>query len=679
MAAKLTLRQKYILHLTLETEGGSSVDELVRRLMVSRRTIQRDLNAVGALLSAFDLALEAGAHTIRIAGKQADIERMRLAVGKLPDAVTMTQKDRELQVLMDLLMEAGPSKLEYFGRLLHVTPASLSQSLDDVSDWLEGRGLQLIRKRGYGVEVEGGEATRREALAELVYEQVPVPKLVAALREPHHDGSHEPWWNWFTRWFRPATLTRVREVLQSEFADSNPPLDAAALFGFMLHVLLTVARVDQGAHLSASADDVDDASQDVQVCRRILLRLLPEGTDYSGEAAYLAKHLRGAKVLMTEENRILPIHITAVDLAYRMVRHLEDDLGLPLVRDQDLIAGMAQHLEPAIHRLTAGLHIRNPLLPDILRHYQTLFDAIRTASDEVLAPYGLVVPDAEIGYLTMHLGASVERQRAKSKWRARIVCLNGISSAELLASRIEKELPQLQIVGLGGRDEAQAVPYDLILSTVPLAEPDVPVVTVSPFLTETERDKVLDVLRRLEQGSPAIQQSGQAVLRQPHRTPSTTRVAVELSGRAEIATVSATAIHAVIEQVADAMYTDGEADTRDALMQAMLHRERLGSIVLPGQHLSVLHARTDALHRCQIRLCRLTAPLTLKGVAGTAEQVDTVLVLLARESESLTIIQCLGRLSSALVMDRDMVDLLRQAPVGEVRERMRQAMETIEE
>lgn len=674
MAKDLNERQKHILYFILKANEEVNMNDLVRRLAVSRRTIQRDISAVQTYLNAFDLKL-LHAQGITIDGETVDIEKMLLSTGKLPDSVALTPRGRELHVAMDLLMEQGPSKLGYFGRQLNVTSASLSQNLDDIEDWLNAHGLSLIRRRGYGVEVQGNEELRREAIAELVWEQVSVPDLMAMLRQDESKEPKSPVVTWFAKWFQAEEIAEARSVIVEELAGYNPPLDEAALYGFMLHVLLMVARIKNGAALDTNGTTPDD-SQELKICTRILERFMLEALENSGEARYLAKHLRGAKVLMTEENRILPLHITSMDLAYRMVKHLAATLRMPLEGDRDLIVGMAQHLEPAIHRMTSGLLIRNPLLDEIKRRYRSLFDAMRSASTKVLEPYGLSVPDAEIGYLTMHLGASYERQRAEHVWRARVVCPNGISSAELLASRFKKEFPQVQIVSLGALDERQDTACDFIASTVPLDETDLPVVTVSPFLTEEERDKVGRLLASLESSGSPFRNRG---LEQPPSNDEKASRALDISDRVEIRHVHARNIGDVINQIADDLLTAGNSTNKEELLQAIWERERLGSIVLPGKRLSVLHARTSALSRCQVSIYRFAHPFTISGVAKTEEIIDTVLVLLALDNESPNTIRLLGRLSSSLVMEEDMVEALRQAPLSEVQQRIRQAMTQTEE
>lgn len=676
MTKRLTERQKYLMHFIVQGDGVS-MDELVRRLEVSRRTIQRDMNSLQSYLAGYQIGLDMDLARISLDGHPADVSRMLKETGKLPTTLALTPKDREFYVAMDLLMTQGPLKLSYFGKKLGVTSASVSHNLDEVANWLRFRGLHVIRRRGYGIEVRGNEELRRESLAELVYDQLPFGELMSMFRvEAKREASH-PLFPWFQKWFGAARIDEVGRVLSEELASMNPPLDEAAFYGFMLHVVLTCIRIEHGAQLTPENITVS-VSADTEASTQIIRRLLPNATETEGEIAYLAKHLRGAKVRMTDDNRILPLHITSMDLAYHLVTALSGLLNMKLEDDGDLLVGLAQHLEPAIYRMKTGLVIRNPLLSEIKQRYGRFFDAMRTASERVLEPYGLRVPDAEIGYLTMHLGAAHERRKAGSTWRAKIVCPNGISSAELLASRMKNEFPQVRIVSVEALHTLSDTDCDFIVSTVRLDTRIRPIVTVSPFLRDEDVAGIQSILDELaETFAPMTHRYGTDVV-QPN-DPLSIQLAHSLSDRVQVHEISAVDVADLIGQIARGVCDRGDATDEAGLAEAIQERERLGSIVLPGKRLSVLHARTSAVTRCHIAVYRLHSPIVMPGVAETTEWVDTVLVMFALVEESQVNIRLLGRLSSALVMNGCMADRLRMAPVDDVRKEIYQAMVQVQE
>lgn len=675
MTRALTSRQKYILHM-LADHQGMSMEEIVRRLAVSRRTIQRDIHVLQTYLTQFDVLLNPIAGNIHLQGEHHDIARALAQAGNVPVRLALTPKGRMFYVALELLLTQGPLKLNYLGKRLQVTSASVSRDLDQISDWLRSRGLKLIRRQGYGVEVTGDDTARLESVAELVHEQLSMYELMSVLRGQAVEQTELPLRSWLANWFGAERVQKLRDVLTHQLADFNPPLDEAAFYGFMLHVIMTCLRIEEHVHLEPVTADGTTPTE-VELCARILQEMLPGIQHVEGEAQYLAKHLRGAKVQMTEESRILPLNITTMDLAFQLTQRLSEMLQLPLSEDRDLLVSLAQHLEPAIYRMKAGLTIRNPLLEEVKRRYEPYFVAMRAVSRQVLGAYELVVPDTEIAYLTMHLGAALERWKSGNVWRVKIVCPNGISSAELLASRMRNQFPQVEVVSVDAVNTLDDSDCDFIVATVPLTAPHVPSITVSPFLNDEDVAGVQAILQALAQTHvPLAKQPVHAIGDTVEREADD---AATLTGRMAAVSVGVANLAELIEQAAQRAVEAGDATDVAEVVEAVTARERLGSIVLPGKRFAVLHARAASCTRAHIAVYRLLRPIDMQGVGQASERVDTVLLLLARRDESAAVVERLGKLSSALITQPDLLEILRSAAIDDVRQAVLAAINQTQE
>ena len=60
---------------------------------------------------------------------------------------------------------------------------------------------------------------------------------------------------------------------------------------------------------------------------------------------------------------------------------------------------------------------------------------------EVGAVGGTAIPPEEVGFLTMYLAGSLERQRLRQKIRVTVVCPAGMATAWILVSRLLAEFP----------------------------------------------------------------------------------------------------------------------------------------------------------------------------------------------------------------------------------------------
>lgn len=108
--------------------------------------------------------------------------------------------------------------------------------------------------------------------------------------------------------------------------------------------------------------------------------------------------------------------------------------------------------------------------------------------------------DDEVAYLALYLEAFLERQRTNhSRLRVIIVCSTGLGSAQLLAAKVRKEFPELQIVGVLSIQELQTKSLrnvDLVISTIQIQLSRIPTVVVSPLLEGEELQSIKNMVQQ---------------------------------------------------------------------------------------------------------------------------------------------------------------------------------------
>ena len=74
-----------------------------------------------------------------------------------------------------------------------------------------------------------------------------------------------------------------------------------------------------------------------------------------------------------------------------------------------------------------------------MREYSNLFNITKTVSQYLERMIGLPITDSEIAYLTLHFGAFLKIAEKKNpKLRILIVCVNGVSTGNMLKHEIER-------------------------------------------------------------------------------------------------------------------------------------------------------------------------------------------------------------------------------------------------
>lgn len=152
------------------------------------------------------------------------------------------------------------------------------------------------------------------------------------------------------------------------------------------------------------------------------------------------------------------------------------------------------HIRSSLYRLRYGIQLGNPMHEDIVREYANLFNITKTVSQYLERMIGLPITDSEIAYLTLHFGAFLKIAEKKiSKLRILIVCVNGVSTGNMLRHEIERLLPDAEIVGLVSTIDVRQWQdrCDLIISTLRIRSM-IPVITVNPVLTNEDRRYILN-------------------------------------------------------------------------------------------------------------------------------------------------------------------------------------------
>jgi mannitol operon transcriptional antiterminator len=486
-------RQRAALEILLRGgKGELTLGQIAAKVGVSGRTIHRELARIApALLSSYGLVLSGkSGQGLRILGSPerigaclAELERTR------PSELAPEERRR---ILAALFLEAeGVVKLFSLEADLGEGGAVVRRDLEELRPWLEAGNLALRLRRGIGVVLEGTEWAKRQAICALFMEEFGEAGILGLLGGAGDEGQDgEGRLRGLLLRIVPPGLLRAAEAILSglprELRLSLAPRD---YLGLVVHLAVGSERRRRSFLLDLPADFPDEEA--AEASKSPIAGLIALGMsraaglpDDLSERVAVHSYLRGAKPERRGSDLLGDFDMASLAALQDLVLACGELYGADFSEDPLLRDGLAAHWGPVLYRLRARLPIRNPLLGQIRRDYAGLFDAIRAAADRVFP--GLKLPDDEIAYLVLHFGSSLERRaKAGRRFRALIVCSAGIGSAQMLASRIHAELPEIDIVaslswfdaGTIARDD-----WDILVSTIPLPLASEEYILVSPLL-----------------------------------------------------------------------------------------------------------------------------------------------------------------------------------------------------
>ena len=270
------------------------------------------------------------------------------------------------------------------------------------------------------------------------------------------------------------------------------------------HILIMMYRITRGNALPKKDDNASAFDENIfAVASRMIQRIeqrivhpLPED-----EVWFIYQYIISSGVVIEEHNDVSVIgHMHSSDearlLTHRLIATFADMVDSDFSQDVALYDGLLIHIKPLINRLNYQIRIRNPLLDDIKGELQDVWRLTQCAVNRVFSGWGdQAVSEDEIGYLTVHFQAAMERQIARK--RVLLVCSTGIGTSHLLKSRILRAFPDWTIVGVVSAGSLPSVLTDdieLVVSTINLPAIALPVVYVTAFFNDADIKRVTETV-----------------------------------------------------------------------------------------------------------------------------------------------------------------------------------------
>lgn len=667
-----TVRQKFILNNLIE-KGPLTTKGLSQQMDISERTVLREVSAINVWLKQYDLRIAEGVGQLNIIGSRKNINIIKEFFAGVPLLWMLTQEQRQVLITAQLLLAREPIKSAYFSSQFNIVEGTVIFYLDKIEDWLAAKDLKLVRRRGYGLEIIGSDWKKRNAFTELLYNYRSISELLEFLYEDNNDYSLQAFFNVT---FGENLINGVKEVLKKLFSD-NVSLKARDVdyFSAFIHMLLSVERTRSGVPIELPDYIVRDAlaMKEASFIKDMEKALGEKGIKLpDSELAYLVIHITGDNGLFENERIPSELGFDIDDSISEIIYLTSKRLNIGIECDRQLVDGLKQHINPALYRLTMGLEVRNPIINEIKEYYRELFNAVDHACKLVFSKYNLVIPANEVGYVTMHIGAAIERQNGMvSRLKALIICPNGISTAKILLGKLKNSFPEIDVIdvcSIREMDERVKEGYDIVLSTVKVNKDHSGEITViSPFLPDRDIDMVSGLVKERMRAAGGHRNNWQmcyASNTTEEADFSATDAMLQGFGLKDIDSGN---ILEAIGQIVDYLHDSKLITERGRIEGQIIRREEKGSVVIPNSHVALIHIRTADIDTPFLGVFRLQKHIEMKSAGFSVENIDTILVMIARKSERDYILEQLGKVSAALVEEEGFLSILRFGDIKDIR------------
>lgn len=471
-----------------------TVERLANMLGVSARTIRYDLEIVTDVLE------QRGFKLMKKSGHGIWLERIE--VNKSNSEINIRVYDsteRYDLIIIELLIHTN-SFVDNLAQRLMVSRNTLLADLKEVQQILEKRGLKYNSKRGYGIWADGSELAIRDMLIH-IFSKGQYNFRDFSYRLGNESGQQQ----FFYEFVNAMPIQHIADNFL-DFAEGNFKGSDASMNRMIIAIAVALKRIEDG-HIFPKNELKTSEQQEIKLYSSALslsekLSVFEPAFGSQAEIKYLMQELLHSRLsikqIITEKKQYNSGNhsfesdaVQAMTMARQFIDNVQVWLGDIYSDDDELLYNLAMHLQPAIERARYGIVFTNPLLRQIQEQYGELHSMARKAINKLTDNTNICFSEDEIGYLTIHLGAAVERRRLnwKKQLSVLLVCGNGMGTASLLAITLKNKLPYINIVdmvSLYNLKNTSLQNIDIVISTVNLDIPNKAVMRISPILRDAE-------------------------------------------------------------------------------------------------------------------------------------------------------------------------------------------------
>lgn len=490
-------REKNIIQFLMKA-GQTRVGDIADHLSLSEKTVSNSLKEIDQFLKEFGMTVVRKPKVgVYIDGDSEALAQVARFLGNRGSLVPSTKEERVIYIFSTLLKASDYVTIQELSEALYISRGTIEKDMIEVTKMLEKEGVTLYKKPSKGMKLRINEQEKRALTSKFIrnfwgnnwYLKQEGEKVLQAFDTIQAD---------VTGIFPEEGLKEIISIVR-EFSETYDfAFTDYAFQSIVIHLAIAVERIRKKEYVGNQVNSLmKDALDSQRKNTETLVEMLETRLDITipdFEIGYIQIHLAAA--YNQRNNRFLSNQVQDDVLEFVKACLAETEA------DQELLEGLATHVKSAINRLKLGMNFKNPYLSKIKQNFPRAFEEALYLKTEVEAKYEVQVNEDETAYIALHFEAYHERMRSfPDPIRVVLVCSTGLGSSRLLAARIKKYFPMIQIekiLSVQAMMESD-VDVDLVISTIYLELETVPSIVVSPMMNKEDLQQVerhMDKMKR---------------------------------------------------------------------------------------------------------------------------------------------------------------------------------------
>lgn len=450
-------------------------------LSVSTKTIYSDVNVLYDILKSNGITLDSSPRIgIKVNGSSAQLNAIIEEMDTSDKIDIFAPAIRRLNIIKMIVLEDQTLNLDDLSDKYLVSKTSIYQDLVTINNVFEAHDVRL-QVTNHGIVLEGRENDIQIALKEYIF-------------DGDCDGSLLDLKQFLTTVFNKEDIDEIFNLLLDDYDELTHDVSIYYIKSIIVTLLIQLARLRINHHLESEDTFLFNNIQymETYIVANSIVEILKQYADVefnNTDVEYLCRQLFAHRIT----NNLKSNSKNYSDIVNEIIKIMSKIEKVDLTHDEHLYKSLVYHVPAMIVRLQKGIQIINPLLDSIKRQYSELFSIVWYALSIIETTYDVSLNDHEVSLMLIHFQIALDKISKANN--ILIVCPYGVSSSQLIMSKVKQLLPSKDNIELAKVDTLYTTDLSnvsLIITSTELKNIDVPYVKVTPLVTNEDYKNIMD-------------------------------------------------------------------------------------------------------------------------------------------------------------------------------------------
>lgn len=493
MVIEMNKRTTEIMMHVLSYNTSSTLKDLALKFNVGERTIRNDIQIINSFLNeqkALPLLIE-GNGTISFRGG-ADEKNNIIALLERSDyySYKLSSEERKDLILLTLFISDKYVTISYLSDKLMVSRSTVINDIDLIREKLKCSKVKIQSYSNKGLVVKGNEENIRRFMFKIVNENCKY------LLESNLSFNLFEFFM-FKELYNDFRISQVDYIIR-DYEEMYGDIFTDISFNELIsYITIMIKRVKINRFIKIDKETVERVMNNAVYHKSKCLYEKMEGifniAYCNDEVAALAQQLLCKNYIRKNSD----ISENTMDLQFivgEFIYQISKELNVNLELDLQLNEYLVNHIEATSYRIKENSCLINPLKDKLMEQYSYLFNLVKSHMQELERYIGHKMSADEISYIVMHIEAAIQRNKTLNiPLRVVVVCNTGLGTAQFLVEKI-KQYFTIEVVEVTSSHNLNKVvsnkAFDLIISTVPIADMKYPFIQVEPIPTSENINRI---------------------------------------------------------------------------------------------------------------------------------------------------------------------------------------------